>query len=170
MQRIEVLIPGQECSWAGWWGFMGLMESVVKPWTAKVNTKMEEKMWYILSWKVKVQEKHLLKPKAQWLLVQHSCPAWESWSAQSFWKQSFFVRHKGGARTLVDANAILKAHCLFYWSIVDLQVVLVSGVQQINYVYTCNISDSILDSFPHIAISEHWVEFLFIQSLYLLYI
>lgn len=47
MQRIEVLVPGQECSWAGWCEALWDSESVVKPWTAKVN-KNGRKKWYIV--------------------------------------------------------------------------------------------------------------------------
>lgn len=76
MQRIEVLVPGQECSWAGWCEALWDSESVVKPWTAKVN-KNGRKKWYIVVWKVKSSGEASPQSKAQWLLVQHSCPAWK---------------------------------------------------------------------------------------------
>lgn len=43
MQRIEGLDSGQECSWAGWCEALWDSESVVKPWTAKVNKNGRKK-------------------------------------------------------------------------------------------------------------------------------
>ena len=113
MQRIEVLIPGQECSWAGWCEALGDSESVVKPWSAKIN-KNERKKWYIIVWKVKSSGEASPQSKAQWLLVQHSCPDWKFISPR-WLKQSFSLRHKGSSKDSYGCKCYTKSPSSFFF-------------------------------------------------------
>ena len=111
VQRIEVLIPGQECSWAGWCEALGDSESVVKPWPAKIN-KNGRKKWYIIVWKVKSSGEASPQSKAQWLLVQHSCPAWKL-TCPRWLKQSFSLRHKGTSKDSCGCKGYAKSPLSF---------------------------------------------------------
>ena len=112
VQRIEVLIPGQECSWAGWCEALGDSESVVKPWPAKIN-KNGRKKWYIIVWKVKSSGEASPQSKAQWLLVQHSCPAWKL-TCPRWLKQSFSLRHKGNSKDSCGCKCYAKSPLSFF--------------------------------------------------------
>lgn len=115
MQRIQGLIPGQECSWAGWCEALGDSESVVKPWPAKIN-KNGRKKWYIIVWKVKSSGEVSPQSKAQWLLVQHSCPAWKFISPR-WLKQSFSLRHKGSSKDSYGCKCYTKSPLSFFFFI-----------------------------------------------------
>ena len=157
MQRIEVLIPGQECSWAGWCEALGDSESVVKPWSAKIN-KNERKKWYIIVWKVKSSGEASPQSKAQWLLVQHSCPDWKFISPR-WLKQSFSLRHKGSSKDSYGCKCYTKSPSSFFFIGVyskmnQLYIYTYIHIHTYTYIYLLYFR-----FFSHIAITEHWVEF-----------